>query len=158
MNIVAMKDDQRGRVAEFIKTNWLEVFIISRGRKVYPAEIEGFVALDDLKNIIGFVTYEIAGKQCEVITLDALQKFQGIGTKLLATLIDNLKTKDIKRLWLITTNDNLDAIRFYQKRGWKMVAIHVDALERSRELKPKIPLIGEYGIPLQHEIEFEYPL
>jgi len=155
MNIVAMNDSYRGRVAEFIKTNWLEVFIISRGRKVYPAEIEGFVALDDSNNIIGFVTYEITGKQCEVVTLDALQKFQGIGTKLLATLIANLKTKDIKRLWLITTNDNVDAIRFYQKRGFTIAAVHVNAIAHSRMLKPSIPLIGCYGIPIRDEMEFE---
>lgn len=158
MKIIAMKDDYRQQVAEYIKENWAEVFIISRGRKIYPAELEGLVALDDNNEIIGFVTYEIIDRVCEVTTLDALRKFEGIGTRLLDQLKDNLRKQNIKRLWLITTNDNIDAIRFYQKRGWKMVAIHVDALDQSRKLKPKIPLIGEYGIPLQHEIEFEYPL
>lgn len=158
MKIIEMKEAYRARVAEFIKQNWAEVFIISCGRKLYPAELEGLVALDDNDNIVGFVTYEIIDSVCEVVTLDALEKFSGVGTKLLERLVDKLRSQDIKRLWLITTNDNIDAIRFYQRRGWKMVGINVDALDYSRQLKPKIPLIGEYGIPLRHEIVFEYSL
>ncbi|MBK9123270.1 MAG: GNAT family N-acetyltransferase, partial [Chloroflexi bacterium] len=64
----------------------------------------------------------------------------------------------IHRLWLITTNDNLDALRFYQKRGWHLVAVHRDALNESRRLKPQIPIIGMDGIPLRDEIELEMTL
>lgn len=56
---------------------------------------------------------------------------------------------------LITTNDNINAIRFYQKRGFDMAHLFHNALDVSRKLKPEIPLIGENSIPLQHEIEFE---
>ena len=60
-----------------------------------------------------------------------------------------------RRLWLITTNDNLNALRFYQKRGFALVAVHRNALEISRKFKPEIPLIGADGIPLRDEIELE---
>jgi GNAT superfamily N-acetyltransferase len=63
-----------------------------------------------------------------------------------------------KRLWLITTNDNLTALRFYQRRGFVLVAVHRNAVELSRKLKPQIPLIGEHGIPIRDEIELEMPL
>ena len=62
------------------------------------------------------------------------------------------------RVWLITTNDNLRALRFYQRRGFRLVAVHPDALERSRELKPSIPEIGLDGIPLRDELELELTL
>jgi N-acetylglutamate synthase-like GNAT family acetyltransferase len=101
------------------------------------------------------VTYEITGNQCEIITLNAFTQFCGVGTKLVEAVIDVLRGSKVKRLWLITTNDNPDAIRFYQKRGFVIAAVHVDAMKKSRELKPSIPLIGYYGIPIRDEIEFE---
>ena len=58
----------------------------------------------------------------------------------------------------MTTNDNLKAIGFYQKRGFDMTRLHYKSVEKSRKIKPEIPLIGDYGIPLRHELEFEYVL
>jgi hypothetical protein len=60
------------------------------------------------------------------------------------------------RLWVITTNDNVDALRFYQRRGFCLVRVHRGAVDRSRAgLKPEIPAVGAYGIPLRDEIELE---
>lgn len=138
-----------------VTRKWGADFVVSRGRKIYPSEIEGFYAEHSDGERTGLVTYEIIDNQCEVVTLDAFNKFQGIGTALLDEVIIEMKKRSISRLWLITTNDNLDAIRFYQSKGWKMCEIHVDAIEVSREIKPSIPQIGQYGIPISHEIEFE---
>jgi RimJ/RimL family protein N-acetyltransferase len=63
-----------------------------------------------------------------------------------------------QRVWLITTNDNLNALRFYQKRGFELVAVHRRAIDEARKIKPEIPLIGEYGIPIRDEIELEIAL
>ncbi len=52
-------------------------------------------------------------------------------------------------------NDNINAIRFYQKRGFDMAHLFRNAMDISRKLKPEIPLIGDNSIPLRHEIEFE---
>ena len=60
------------------------------------------------------------------------------------------------RLWVITTNDNIDALRFYQRRGFCLVRVYRGAVDRSRaSLKPEIPAVGAYGIPLRDEIELE---
>ena len=60
------------------------------------------------------------------------------------------------RLWVITTNDNVNALRFYQRRGFCLVTVHRGAVDRSRAtLKPEIPAAGAYGIPLRDEIELE---
>lgn len=68
------------------------------------------------------------------------------------------KERGCKKVILITTNDNINAIAFYQKRGFDMAHLYHNALEVSRRLKSEIPLIGEHGIKLMHEIEFEYIL
>jgi ribosomal protein S18 acetylase RimI-like enzyme len=138
-----------------IYRSWGADFVVTRGRKVYPDDTEGLYATDLDGNQVGLLTYQINGDQCEIITLDAFDKFRGIGTALIEKLVQLLEEEDVRRLWLITTNDNLDAIRFYQRRGFTISTVHVNALEHSRRLKPTIPVTGMYGIPLRDEVEFE---
>ena len=65
---------------------------------------------------------------------------------------------DADRLWLITTNDNTDALRFYLRRGFVLVAVHRDAVTYARQsIKPELPLVGYHQIPLRDEIELELP-
>lgn len=151
--------NQRNRetVRAWIAT-WPADYIISRGRSLRPGDLEGFVAFDDEDTLIGLLTYEIIGDQFEVVTLDALTQWSGIGTQLMNRAIATARDAGCKRLWLITTNDNTPAIRFYQRRGLTIAAVHVNAIAYSRTLKPEIPVIGMFGIPIRDEIEFEMGL
>jgi N-acetylglutamate synthase-like GNAT family acetyltransferase len=153
-NIYKVEDKDEAWELEIVR-KWGADFIVSRGRKIYPTEIEGFYALDDSGHRVGLVTFEIINDQCEIVTLDAFKKFCGIGTALLESAVEKARGLGVKRVWLITINDNLDAIRFYQRRGFRLAAIHKDALNLSRQIKPSIPEIGMHGIPLRDEIEFE---
>jgi ribosomal protein S18 acetylase RimI-like enzyme len=141
-----------------IARGWGADFIITRGRAVYPHRLPGFLAETPDGKRVGLVTYEIVEDQCEIVTLDAFEKFSGIGTALTQSVVEKVRNAGCTRLWLITTNDNLDAIRFYQRRGFTIAAIHLNALAHSRELKPAIPETGQHGIPLRDEIEFEMSL
>ena len=91
----------------------------------------------------------------EITSLDSLQENQGIGSELVETVIHEAKERNLQKIVLITTNDNINAIRFYQKRGFDMAHLFRNAMDISRKLKPEIPLIGDNSIPLRHEIEFE---
>ena len=106
----------------------------------------------------GLVTFHIAGDACEIVTLDSLHPGQGIGTALIEAVKAAAGAAGCRRLWLITTNDNLHALGFYQKRGFRLVAVHPGAVDDSRKLKPEIPLIGNDGIPIRDEIELEIVL
>jgi len=102
--------------------------------------------------------YRIEGDQCEITTLNSLVEKEGIGASLIDAVRDVAVAARCKRLWLITTNDNTAALHFYQKRGFVLAALHPNALEKSRKLKPEIPLTGIDGIPLRDEIELELTL
>ena len=144
---------------EEIFRHWGADFIVSRGKKWYPNDLDGFYAVDANNNRVGLVTYHINDNQCEIVTLDAFKKYAGIGTALLAKVINTMKaTGRVKRLWLITMNDNLDAQRFYYRKGWQLARVHRNAMDISRQIKPSIPEIGAHGIPLRDELEFEYLL
>ena len=73
-------------------------------------------------------------------------------------VVDTAKRSGCTRIQILTTNDNINAIRFYQKRGFELIGINCGAIDRDREKKPQIPIVGEYGIPLRHEIEFSMKL
>ena len=94
-------------------------------------------------------------EQCEVLTLHASQRWHGAGTALIEAVEQLAARRGCARLWVITTNDNIDALRFYQRRGFQLAAVHRGAVDDSRRLKPEIPVTGAYGIPLRDEIELE---
>ncbi|MEU6427686.1 GNAT family N-acetyltransferase [Microbispora sp. NPDC046973] len=113
-----------------------------------------FVALLD-GELAGVATYAITGRECELVTLDSVREGAGVGTALVDAMAGAAQAGGAVRLWLVTTNDNLRALRFYQRYGFDLVAVHRDAVARSRELKPSIPEIGLDGIPIHHELELE---
>jgi GNAT superfamily N-acetyltransferase len=106
-------------------------------------------------HLSGVLTYIIVGDRCEVLTLHAFQRL-GIGTALIDEVDRTAIGGGCTLLWVITTNDNVDALRFYQRRGFRLTKLHPGAVDRSREtLKPEIPEIGDYGIPIRDELELE---
>jgi N-acetylglutamate synthase-like GNAT family acetyltransferase len=153
--------DKRADDAERLKALWTEHFgapvVVARARKHDPSKLSGFVAEDDGK-LLGAVTFLREEDEIEIITLDSAVENRGVATALLETVAKQAKEQGVWRLCLVTTNDNIRAIRFYQKRGWNLCAFYRDAVVAARKLKPQIPLTSEDGIPIRHEIEFELRL
>ena len=152
----ATTQEDRPLAAQFIREQWGEDLIVSKGKTHQPSALPGFIAEYD-EYMAGLVTYRIEQDECEIVTIDATQKLRGIGTILLDAVIEAAREAGCRRLWLITTNDNLAALRFYQRRGFILVALHCNAIEKSREIK-RIPKIGMDGIPIRDEIELEMAL
>lgn len=179
-----LEREDREWVAHFLDEHWRTTQVVSRGQAYYGHLLPGFVAerdqradretvdgLGDKPERIGLLTYHLAGGACEILTLNSLEEGRGIGTALveaLRTLLtqqekqkdrDKHNSEDIlHRIWLVITNDNLNALRFWQKRGFELVAVHRNAIQAARRLKPQIPIIGQHGIPIRDEIELEYRL
>lgn len=127
---------------------------MAHGTVYRPAGLPGFLAAWDGESA-GVVTYHLEGDACEIVTLDSLRPGQGIGTALIEAVRAVAAEAGCRRLWLITTNDNLHALGFYQKRGFRLVAIHAGAVDQARKLKPAIPRLGSDGIPIRDELELE---
>lgn len=147
----------RDWVASFVAEQWGSESVVVHGVTYFPYEQPGFVAELD-GGMVGLLTYHIEEDGCEIVTLNSLCPSIGIGTALIEAAMEVARQSGCWRIWLITTNDNLYALRFYQKRGFTLVAIRPNALEESRKIKPEIPLIGMGGIPLRDEIELEMML
>jgi GNAT superfamily N-acetyltransferase len=155
MNIIPSKNLHKNKISEFFTTHWgIPKMVISSG--VFDCSaLNGFAVISEEDQIIGLITYVMNENECEVISLDSLVEGKGIGSALLQEVERIAVQNKCTRVKLITTNDNLSALKFYQKRGFELVKIHKNAVERARKIKPEIPLIGIDGIPLKDEIELE---
>lgn len=140
-----------------IVEHWSAETVVVHGEIYRPVELLGFVAEAD-GQIIGLLTYHIQGEACEIVTLNSWRENIGVGTALIEAARQAAGQEKCWRMWLVTTNDNTHALRFYQKRGFVIAAVHVNAIERNRRLKPEIPLTGMDGIPIEDEFELEMVL
>ena len=110
-------------------------------------------------DLLGVATYVIRGIECELLTLHARTRFDGVGTALVTAVQEVARQSGCTRLWVVTTNDNVDALRFYQRRGFRLAHLRAGAVDESRAtLKPEIPRTGAHGIPLRDELELEMDL
>lgn len=153
MNIISITDSNKKKVVDFFKNNWGSPLMITSNGVFNCGELEGFIIFDKNENIIGLITYIINENYCEIISLDSLEEGKGIGGKLISKLEEYAKSKQCHLVKLITTNDNLNALKFYQKRGYILNKIIKNAVEEARKVKPEIPLLGYHGIPIKDELE-----
>ncbi len=142
------------RLRRFWIEHWGGDEMIVHGESFHPDELQGFV----IEDWSGVVTYSIRGPECEIISLDSLRESRGVGTALLEAVEDEARRAGACRVVLTTTNDNLRALGFYQKRGFSLAGLRAGAVDRARKLKPGIPEIGQNGIPIRDELELELKL
>jgi GNAT superfamily N-acetyltransferase len=142
-------------IEKILRERWGGVKVIVHSEIVDASSLPALIA----GNKDGLATFRIHRsdqiKFAELMTLDAIRANQGVGTALIEALISKLQTEMVTVLRVTTTNDNLNALRFYQRRGFRITGVRPDAVDKSRLIKPSISLIGEYGIPIRDEIELE---
>lgn len=154
MSIVSVNEHNRNMVSELVAKNWGSPLVVSRGKAHRPAELPGFLYMEGA-DIKGIISYDICDNECEIVLLESFEENRGVGSALLMLTIETATKLGCGRIWLITTNDNTKAMRFYQKKWFDLKAVHHNSISKARQLKPEIPLYGNDGIPILHEIEFE---
>ena len=141
-------------VERLLVQHWHSTTVVNRGRVHHADRSPGYVALLG-GTAVGLLTYRLDGDECEIVTLNSLKEGVGIGTGLIEAVKSAAVSSNCRRIWVVTTNDNINALRFYQKRGFSLVALYRNAIEISRKLKPEIPSVGLEGIPIRDELELE---
>jgi ribosomal protein S18 acetylase RimI-like enzyme len=157
VEVRALEEADRGWVERLIRERWGDVIVVGRGGVWRPAELPGFAAFDG-ERCTGLVTYELDGEACEIVTIDALDEGEGIGTKLLEAVVSTARAAGCGRVQLLTTNNNLRALAFYQKRGFRLVGLVPGAIDEDRKRKPSISEFDSAGLPIRDELHLELPL
>lgn len=145
-------------VAAWMREHWGDETMALRGELLRPAEQPGFAALLGGETV-GLATYMVRGGTCELLSLNSLREGLGVGRALVDAVAAAARAAGCARLQLITTNDNLKALGFYQRRGFHIFGINPGAMDRARAtIKPAIPALAENGIPIRDEIELAMEL
>ena len=142
-------------IKEVYARTWSGDICVSRGKVQKVNDFTGGFTAEISGQKTGFITYTIIGPELEIMGILSLKEKSGIGSALVKAVIDLAKKQQIKKVCLVTTNDNLNGIGFWQKRGFKFVKVYPGSMEFVRKIKPAVPFIGENGIPLRDELELE---
>ncbi|QQE81296.1 GNAT family N-acetyltransferase [Alicyclobacillus sp. SO9] len=144
-------------VRKLWESEWGGATMISRGKTYRLAELSCLVAVEQTE-VMGAATYHVDADSCELVSINAIRAGLGVGTQLLRGVENAARLPGSSKVWIITSNDNLDAMKFYQRRGYRMTQIYVGAIDNARLQKETIPRIGNYGIEIHDEIELAKPL
>lgn len=139
-------------VRSTLRTRWGGTHIAVHGDLINAAELPAFVAWRSGERV-GLLTFKVheVDMSWEIVSLDSIVQRRGVGTALLDAVRRYARARVAERLWLVTTNDNTAALRFYQRRGFDLVVLNRGGVENARKLKPAIPTVVD-GIPVRHEL------
>ena len=152
-----IQDDDRQAIAEFIEQHWRSKMVMSTGKPYYPHEQNGLIEWRDGR-IVGLLTWIREGDDVQLLTLNSVLEGQGIGSALMLIAIEEARRDAVRKIWLTTTNDNVPAIAFYQRLGFRLTGVNVGVVDEARKIKPQIPETGYKGIPIHDEIVLELDL
>jgi len=150
----AVTPRDRAALKRLVRDLWGTNIVVGHGTVFEPATLAGFLAERDGRTV-GLLTYVVDGDVLEIVTVDAFPPVAGTGTALMDAAVAAARADGCRRVVLTTTNDNLDALRFYQRRGFRIATVRPGAVAAARALKPQIPETGAYGIPMRDELELE---
>ena len=153
-NIEKISNETRSLVNQFFIDNWFSTDMSLRGKIIDGTKLDGFI-LKEENTIIGLVTYTFFENICEIVSLDSKRENIGIGSSLLKEVEKVAIDNNCKKMRLITTNDNMRALQFYQKRGYCLSKLYPNAMDEVRKVKPNVPDVGDNDIPLRDEVELE---
>jgi ribosomal protein S18 acetylase RimI-like enzyme len=145
-------DGDRPMLSWLVAELWGSEIVAVHGTSLRPAELGGFIA-ERPGRVAGLLTCQLVGDVLEIVTLNAIDRRAGIGTMLIEAAADQARRSGCREIRLTTTNDNVDALRFYQRRGFRLAELRPGAVDQARRRTPEIPRVGDYGIPLRDEID-----
>lgn len=157
MHVRPLRDGEREWLADEVAATWGSPRVVSRGRVHEPASLPTLVC-EHGGDLLGFAAYEIAAGGCELVAIAVKRRGEGVGTALFNAVARVARGAGCHHLWVVATNDDVDALRFYQRRGMRLATVHRGAVDEARRLEPEIPTVGEHGIGLHDEVELDLEL
>lgn len=149
---IADKDHET--VATQIRNEWtttrlgyIDHIIESHGLPGFVAEIDG--------KFVGALTWRIYENCLQVVTVISDKEGLGIGSALLKEAEEEAKRQGIPRVLISTENSYIDALSFYQKRGYLLHRVHINVMGYLNGIRgwSAIPKIDTNGIPIRDQID-----
>ncbi len=154
MVVRALAADDREWVAATMTEQWGSTQVARLGELVDTADLPGWVAEQDGRRV-GLALTAHRGDEYELVSISVTTPRQGVGRRLVERCLEEASASACRRVWLVTTNDNVGALAFYQRVGLDLARLHRDAVAVARALKPSIPERDSSGVRIDHELELE---
>ena len=145
----------RSWVAEMLRQEWTSTSVARLGELIEAAHLPGYLATLGGGQRVGLALVAVRDRDYEVVAISTTEPRRGIGRALMERCLAEARAAGCRRVWLVTTNNNVAAIAFYQQMGLDLRALHRHAVAQAREIKPTIPVRDAVGVPIDHELEFE---
>jgi GNAT superfamily N-acetyltransferase len=152
MDVREVHEDERPWLAETLREAWAGEAVLGRGREWRPAALPALVAVDGSEPV-GVATWTVERDTADLVTLNALVDGRGIGRLLIDAVARAARDAGARHLRAMTTNDNLRALRLYQRAGFRLVELRPGAVDEARLRKPSIPTVGDDGVPIRDELD-----
>jgi GNAT superfamily N-acetyltransferase len=135
-------------INEFLRCHWGGLHSVINGAEIDLTTMPALIAGDH----DGIAIFREFPKP-ELLLLHVITTSSGVGSALLDALATFLQLRGRSTLSVTTTNDNVAALAFYQRYGFRLKELRLNKVEEARIVKPSIPAIAENGIPVRDEIE-----
>ena len=152
MQVRLADKDEREVAVDLLVRRWGDPIVVRS--RIYRIDACDIFVAGDMQGLAA-----VSGSDrpiAELVAINAFVRHRGIGSALLRSIVESLEGFEILRL--TTTNDNLDALRFYQRRGFRLQALRPGAVDAARLHKPTISAVGEHGIPIRDELDLALDL
>ena len=153
--VLEVRAVERARLVELLQLRWPEQSMIICGEFVRPEDVEG-IGVYTNDRLHGIATWRANGKIMHIVAVNSFTELRGVGMALVDAMIALAREHGMALLRATISNDNVIGLRFYQKRGFRISALHRGIFDAMRHIKPSIPRTGIDGIPMRDEIELEY--
>jgi ribosomal protein S18 acetylase RimI-like enzyme len=150
------RDEDREPVQALFERDFGRSRIVAFGEELSADDGSALVA--EMKGeLAGALIYRFLDAALHVIALatDPMWQRSGVGGRLAAEAEGLARRRQLSRVIVATTNDNLPALYFYQRRGYRIVeAVPGGMLSHLHDRSVR----GFGGIPIRDEIRLEHTL
>jgi RimJ/RimL family protein N-acetyltransferase/GNAT superfamily N-acetyltransferase len=136
-------------IIPLFKKHWESTIIARLGECIDLMSCPALIAFSHQPS--GVLSFRLHNKELEILSLFSESPGTGIGSALLDQIEAFAQAEEIHEIFLVTTNDNINALKFYQQRGYALRALRPNAVQYSRLHKPEIPAETD-GIPIRDEL------
>jgi GNAT superfamily N-acetyltransferase len=149
-------DAERPLVKALFERDFGRTHIVGFGEVLNVDEMPALVAtMHD--EVSGALAYRLLGDGLHIVALatDPMWQRSGVGGHLVAETELLARRLGLMRLVVTSTNDNLPALYFYQRRGYRLVAVTPGSMLAHTG---GVAIPGFAGIPVRDEIRLEKQL
>lgn len=148
-------DRDQAAARELFRRDFGRTKIVAFGQIIDIDSVPALVALLT-DTPAGALAYRLLGDGLHIVALatDPMWQRSGVGAYLLAEAELLARRLTLGRMVVATTNDNLPALYFYQRRGYRLTGIVPNSVVASTHQQ----LAGFAGIPVRDEVRLEKEL